>query len=302
MSSAPRVPEGRTTDGHLASVFASSLGAVPNGEVLATTMAALSLVVATASVGWNIAAWRRSGPVLRVQALLFDDLLEVRVFNAGRTAESLEAVVLGGLRHGRKGLDLSEALGCPRVLGPGESIRVPVDWQQLAAPGRRRLLRAGWESLWLLRGSMREQRVDVLPVGEPLPEGAGWRLAPRRSSQTRYVPLIMAVPLFAIGFDAPSHAGPVWIFFAIAGLVVGYRIHTALVRPRPSWRRRVENTTVVAGALAVLVGWLSRADLTYSLVAYLTWAALLALPGAVAGMVLEARTVADRWRDRATVK
>jgi hypothetical protein len=279
-------------------VHASRLSPMLEGASFATTIAALSLVVATASVGWNIAAWRRAGPLLRVHALLYEEALVIRIFNAGRTSEAIECAVLGGVRHGRRGIDISEALRLPRTLGPSESLHEQLHWKDLVPLKRQTLLRSGWESVWLLRGSMQEQRVEVLPIAGRRPPTIGWDLAPSRSNQNRYVPLIMAVPFVTIGADAATHTSPVWISFAIVVPVVMYRIHTAVVRGRPPRRRQAENWTVVVGALVTITLWTARADFQWMWVGYAAWAVVLATPGAVSAITIDVRSAIDRWQTR----
>lgn len=266
----------------------ATVAAMTDAALLAGTISALSLVIAASSLAWSMSSWRRSGPQLRVHALLYDEVLTVRIFNAGRSPDRIEQAVLGGTRHGHGGVDITSAVGGATLLRPGESLHQELRWQELVPARRHRALRAGWESLWLLRGSMQEQRVEVLPLRAHRPPECGWDLAAVRSHQHRVVPLLMAVPLLWIGADAVTHSGQAWIFFLILGAVLAYRLFAGLLRLKePILRRRAENWTVGVGGLAVAALWATRTDATYVLAAYVAVAALLAWPGAISRLVLE---------------
>ena len=72
-------------------------------------------------------------------------------------------VVVGGQRGGIAGQELTAECGAPVTLAAGESRRLELTATVLE-PARIRHARAGWDSFWLLLGSMRQRRAELLPV------------------------------------------------------------------------------------------------------------------------------------------
>ncbi|HEY3547809.1 MAG TPA: hypothetical protein VGK17_17185 [Propionicimonas sp.] len=266
--------------------------------VLATAISILSLVLAAAAVVWSVASWRREGPLLRVHAHLYGTVLTVQIFNAGRTPEQIQRVVLGGVRHGHSGVDITDALGGETVLEASGAIRKEVDWLDIASTADRRLLRNGWSSLWILSGSMREYRADVLPTGDAYPPTAGWRLAGKGAQQTRYVPLVLAAPFSALLWDASSHTAAIGGLLAVVVLVLVYRLHRAVTRRMgPFGRERLQNAAAVIGGLVSLTSWLVRTSPgALPILGYLALACVVAIPTAVTGVAVETRDVMEQAR------
>ena len=270
-----------------------------DASVLAVLVAVLSLLVAASSLMWSISSWRRSGPLLRVHALLYDQEIVIRVFNAGRAPDSIEQVVIGGSRRGRGGIDITAALGAPAALRPGESRCWRLEWREHVPQNRQALLVQGWESLWLLRGSMTEQRTEVLSQPGRVPPTSGWDLAKASSDRDRYVPLIMAVPLGALAVDAASHFLQAWIFIGITSLVLLHRvIRWASRTGAVAARRRAEHAAVVIGSAVVLFAWVARLDASTAIAIYILVATLLAWPGAVSGLMAGVQRFASGMRSR----
>ena len=267
-----------------------------DANTVATAVSMLSLIVAMSAAVWSVASWRRDGPLLRIHAHLYDEVLTVQVFNAGRTPERIERVVLGGVRRGRHGVDITADLGAPRTLEPSGVIHKEVHWSETVAPRRQWLVRQGWESLWILTGSMREHRADVLPTQQPRPPATGWHLATRHDQQTRYGPLIMSVPLGALVLDAPAHTASIDVLFAVVVLVLIYRFYRANVRPGTSVRTKVQNCSVVLGSIAVIVGWIGGSLPPGVFAAYLLVAVALALPAVIPGLVIEGESALTQLR------
>jgi len=270
-----------------------------DAALLALLVAVLSLLVAASSLVWSVSSWRRSGPLLRVHALLYDRDLVIRVFNAGRAPDRIEQVVVGGYRQGRGGIDLTAALGGPVVLEPGGSLSRTVEWREVVPESRQALLIQGWESLWLLRGSMTEQRTEVLSHPGRVPPRSGWELAEAGSNRKRYVPLIMFAPIAALAIDAIPHEGQAWIFICITLAVLLYRIRAGLARTgRISMRRHFEHVTVTVGSTVALFAWVAHLDVTVLVAAYGCAALLLAVPGAISRLIVSAKALVGGIRTR----
>ena len=133
-------------------------------SVSTTALSMVSAAIAVTSLLWAVRSWRLSGPALRLHCLVYESEVVIRTFNAGRVPETVEGLVLGGLRTGRNGLDLTEPLGLPFRLEPGEAKK----WR--LHPGADEMahlalhVHSGWASLWVLTGSMRQHRVEVMPT------------------------------------------------------------------------------------------------------------------------------------------
>lgn len=270
-----------------------------DASALAVLVAVLSLLIAASSLMWSISSWRRSGPLLRVHALLYEQELVIRVFNAGRAPDSIDQVAIGGSRRGRGGIDITAALGAPATLRPGESRCWRLEWREQIPQSRQVLLVQGWESLWLLRGSMTEQRTEVLSQPGRVPPTSGWDLAKASSDRDRYVPLIMAVPLGALAVDATSHFLQAWIFIGITSLVLLHRVVRWVSRTGAvAARRRAEHAAVVIGSVVVLFAWEARLDASTPITIYILVATLLAWPGAVSGLIAGVQRFASGTRSR----
>lgn len=259
--------------------------------------------IALTGVIWAVLSWRLAGPALRIHSLAYQEVLVLRVFNAGRTAESIEHMVIGGRAGGRGGLDLTRDLGLPLRLEPGETKSWRLNPLHPALSVRWPTVVAGWTSLWLLTGSMRQHRVEVMPFPERRPPEVGWRLVPRRTKLARYAPLVFGFP---IAFCAASlGAQPLAQGLVVAlGLLVAARGFLALGTSPSFWRRRLERWALFGALVVSLVemarssgrpagGALPTTDLILLLVLG-TGAVILAIPGAAPEAAETTRLIRDR--------
>lgn len=267
---------------------------------VARGIAAVSVFLAVVSLVWSVLSWRLSGPSLRVHCLAYREVLLVRIFNAGRTAESIEHIVLGGRKGGMGGLDLTDELGLPLRLEPGETTRWRLNPAVSPLVERWSVVSGGWESLWVLSGSMRQRRVEVMPLNQSLPPAVGWHLVPRRTNVARYAPLAMVAPLVVFGSGGASSDFH-WLV-ALGGLLVGVRALSLIGAPRTFRRKRVERWCLALGWVLCVVE-LSRAStrpasaevpaIDIAVLSVYVWVSLvLAVPGAVpqtADAIAEAR-------------
>lgn len=99
----------------------------------------------------------------------------MRIFNAGRTAESLEHIVLGDRKGGAGGLDLTDHLRLSLRLEPGETKVWRLNPRASPLAERWASASAGWASLWVLTGSMKQRRAEVIPF--PRTDSSGRRVA-----------------------------------------------------------------------------------------------------------------------------
>jgi hypothetical protein len=211
----------------------------------------ISAALAAVALMWGVTSWRLSGPALRVHCLAYRSVIVVRVFNAGRIADSVEHIVIGGMSGGRGGFDLTEALALPIRLDPGEARRWRLDPAATELTSHARRIRDGWASLWILTGSMRRHRVEIMPVGTDSPPKVGWQLVPRRTRFTRYLPAVGA----AAAFLAASLPTQTWVVVAVAliGLLVVVRGVVASGSARAFPRQRVERWALALIWVACLV-------------------------------------------------
>jgi len=236
-----------------------------------------------------------AGSNIRVHAFLYRDVLLIRAFNAGRTADTIEHFVLGGTRGGLGGYDLTDQVGAPVRLEVGQSEHWMLDPGKLPA-ARVLSARRGWDNIWLLLGSMRQRRVEVLPVSEALPPAVGWRLAPRRTRWSRYTPLAAAAAVLV----APSGwSTATRLLITVTTAIVIFRLYASVVGARPSRRLRAERWATAAGLLlAVLIS--TAADpgaraagpaAQWAVITYGLCAVLLAAPGGVSRVRDEAALI-----------
>jgi hypothetical protein len=210
-----------------------------------------SLFVSMTTVAWNVVSWRRAGSHLRVHALLYREVLLIWIFNAGRISDRVERIEIGGRRGGIGGYPLSTAVDAPFTLAAGESRRFELDWKSIVPKDRHGSLNAGFDSVWLLLGSMQQKRAEVLALPNLRPPEVGWRLAPRGSNVARYAPLVWALPLLAVcelGADKPSAATTIGVLAVLAlGMWVlvthGFR----------SLRRKIERRYMLLGTIGLTV-------------------------------------------------
>ena len=271
-----------------------------------TLLSAGALVVSCISLLWSYLSWRNAGSRLRVHALLYRQVLVFWIFNAGRTTDRVERIVLGGRRGGVGGFELTKATDLPITLAPGEAYRKALDWRQIIPEDRHSLISAGWESVWLLLGSMQQKRVELVAEPDDYPPRVGWRLTPRGANVTRYLPLIMYFPMIVV-FAGSVHSELVsgdilslmWVVFLV---------RATSTRSLEPTRRRVERW-VVAGAVALAStswelkaraaggGWLARASVVYIIIAIgLAW---LGAVQEIRDFVRDARQrLAGRWNRR----
>jgi len=170
--------------------------------------------------------------------LAYGEVLVVRIFNAGRTAESIEHIVLGGRKGGARGLDLTEHLRLPHRLEPGGAKHWRLNPRDSPLVERWAVASAGWASLWVLTGSMTQRRVEVMPIPEELPPTVGWRLVPRSTKLARYAPLAATLPI-VMATTAGGSSVAAWLVAALGIFVLG-RAFWALGAHRSFRRRRVE--------------------------------------------------------------
>lgn len=264
---------------------------------VARGVAAASVLIAVTSLLWAVLSWRLTGPTLRIHSLAYREVLVLRIFNAGRTAESIEHIVLGGMKGGAGGLDLTESLSLPLRLEPGETKR----WQlnPKASPLMERWVTvcAGWSSLWVLTGSMKQRRVEVMPIPEKLPPTVGWRLVPRRTKLARYAPLMAVIPI-SMATTAGGNSVAAWLIAALGVFVAG-RAFWVMGAIRSFRRRRVERWALALGWLLSVIErarassrpvgtQMPHADIA-ALTAFLLVAVVLAIPGA-------APQTAEAWK------
>lgn len=76
---------------------------------LSDALAVIGATLGTASFLWSLESFRRSGARIRVRALYCGGELDLAVVNAGRAADAVVHVFLGGVRVG-EGLELSSHL------------------------------------------------------------------------------------------------------------------------------------------------------------------------------------------------
>lgn len=254
-----------------------------NTDGWAIIIAVASAALAAASLLWSVASWQRDGPRFRVHALLYRQVLLIWIFNAGRSAAQIEHLVLGGRRGGIGGCDLTHVAECPLHLAPGQSVRLTIDPAELPVD-RRRAAERGWDSLWLLLGSMQQRRAEVLPLATDLPPMVGWRLAPRGVQLSRYRPLLGIIVLLIASTPGAgstslraSGAAVLLVLLGLGVLVRGGRFQ--------SQRQKVERwALVLCFVLAIIVGanWSDYRLVAWTINGYLAVAVLLAWPGAIA--------------------
>lgn len=271
-----------------------------DGETLKTWGAVLSPLVAAGALAWAIWSWRRAGSRLRVHALLYQEVLVLWIFNSGRTTDKVERIVLGGRRGGIDGHELTKVLEAPIVLAPGDSWRHELHWKRAVPKERQSALLGGWESVWLLLGSMQQRRAEITVLPQDYPPRVGWRLAPRGTWVTRYLPAVALLPLLAVETAAPKSEAYGAVALISLWLLVAIRVVTA--QPRDSWRRRSERWAVAAVTAVATVLWVGKVDLSGSSAAaglngalYLV-AGGLAWPGIVSTAHRWGRSVSERFQ------
>lgn len=256
---------------------------------IARTIAAVSAFVALSGIAWSVLSWRLTGPSLRIHCLAYRDVLVLRLFNAGRTPDSVEQIVLGRKRGGIGGIDLTSPLDLPLRLEAGETKRWRLNPRASPLAENWPMVTAGWASLWLLMGSMRQHRVEVMPYPENLPPEVGWQLVPRRTKAARYMPLLAgSVAVWAI--SAGTSASEVALVTSL-GVFVFLRGFWVMPSSRPFRRRRVERWAVATGSALSVVELARTSNMTSGespafldttlLGTYLLVALILATPGAV---------------------
>lgn len=271
-----------------------------DGETMKTWGAVLSPLVAAGALAWAIWSWRRAGSRLRIHALLYQEVLVLWIFNSGRTTDKVERIVLGGRRGGIDGHELTKELKAPIVLAPGESWRDTVHWRSSVPEDRHGALLGGWESLWLLLGSMQQRRAEVTVLPQNYPPRVGWRLAPRGTWVTRYLPAASLLPLLAV--ESAAAESEAYGAVALSGLWLLVSIRAVLAQSRDSLRRRSERWAVAVIAAVATSIWFAKADLTGS--GAMAWlngvlyvvAGALAWPGILSSAHRWGRSVRDRFR------
>lgn len=246
-----------------------------------------SALIGLTSLCWSVLSWRRTGPALRVHAIAYREVLIVRVFNAGRTADSIEQTTLGGSSGGATGVDLTKTLELPQRLEPGESKHWEIEPRAVSLSEWPATVAGGWASLWLLSGSMKQHRTEVMPLRSARPPAAGWRLVPARVKLARYLPFLGVVSLaFA---TSPGAGVTAEVVTTLLGAFVIVRGFWALSTDKRFIRRRVERWTLAAGWMLslVLLRYASASPVTDEqpawvvvvTVGYAALATVLAVPG-----------------------
>lgn len=214
-------------------------------------LSAVPVLVAATGLAWAVMSWRLSGPSLRLHCLAYRDVLVIRVFNSGRTSDTIEHIVLGGMRGGRGGFDLTPHLELPLRLEPGQAQRWTLNAHADELSQIADRVHHGWASLWVLTGSMKQHRVEVLPLNAAAPPAVGWRLVPRRVHVTRYLPIVGAslAPVFA------TYATTEWAAWLLAatGTALLIRGVLALGSDGVFRRQRIERWAAAGIWLACLV-------------------------------------------------
>lgn len=260
-----------------------------------------ALIVAFVALIWNVTSWRRAGSRLRVHALLYREVLVLWIFNAGRTSVQVERVVLGGFRAGIRGYELTAHLKTPIVLAPGMSYRDGLPWKELGlSPEAKRSALAGWQSVWLLLGSMQQKRVELLPIAHDYPPEVGWVLAPRGANLTRYLALATCVPVIYVAWAGIDMQ---YAKLAVLGLwmvgVMGF--DSAMGR---SSRGRFEVGCIVFGAVIANLIYLGRLHsfefhwAVWVVAGYIVMASFLAVPGFMADVYQLSLFVRSKYRQR----
>lgn len=274
-----------------------------SSDWVARGIAAASAAIGMTSLMWAVLSWRLAGPALRIHALAYREELVLRVFNAGRTAESIENIVLGGRRGGNGGLDLTRHLELPMRLEPGQTKLWRLDPHFPVLSDRWRTVAGGWASLWVLTGSMREHRAEVVPLSDGRPPAVGWRLVPRRTKLARYAPLVVGTPVAAVAASEGSSPLAAWLVSTLC-LAVAVRAFWVSGTSKSFGRRRVERWALAAASLVSVVEFarasgrpvgadLPTADMAL-LVALFAVAFALAVPGAAPEVVAVPRLLAAR--------
>ncbi|WP_148615487.1 hypothetical protein [Nocardioides rubriscoriae] len=273
---------------------------VARGIAIASTGTSLMALM------WAITSWRLSGASIRVHCLAYRGVVVIRMFNAGRTSDSIEHVVLGGLRGGLGGVDLTSQMCLPVTLPPGQGQRWQLSSNAPPFADRAGSLRAGWDSLWVLRGSMRQTRVEVIPVDATEPPRVGWRLVPRRDNLSRYAPLIVGWPIVVVAGlpDVSLTVKSYLLLTTLAGL--GIRAAWTAGSDRRFQRRRFERWMLVAALVCAFVETIIHVDADNTAspaaahqaiqLAYLLAAVTLAVPGLASQLIAVGRRLRRRVR------
>lgn len=217
-----------------------------------TLITLVSAAIALVALTWNVASWRMAGPSLRFHCFWYHQVLVIRVFNAGRTADTVEQMDVGT----RPRSALTQVLELPTRVEPGQSKEWRLGADYLTAE-RKEALAGGWAPLWTLSGSMRQQRSDIIPVNLVAPSAAGWRLVRRRARWWRYLPL--ATSLVTFFATDPRLARPVALV-AIAAIIVWGLARAIALRPAAYSRARVQRRITAACLTLAATGGLVTAQ------------------------------------------
>lgn len=179
---------------------------------LSDALAIVGATLGTTSFMWSLEAFRRSGARIRVRALYNNDSLDLAVVNAGRAADAVVHVFLGGVRVG-DGLELNGPLSpeLSQPLSPATPFAVEaatpllarVALGDVATPHLLRRATAGFESVHVSLGSLSAVRADVVPVSR-LKVAAAWSPRPLVSRVRRFGPLAGAVTVCAATQASPG--------------------------------------------------------------------------------------------------
>jgi hypothetical protein len=256
------------------------------GNELTRFIASTSALIALCSLGWTVASWRLAGPALRFHALWYRDALVVRVFNAGRIADSVEQLEIGSTRR----FALTGALELPMRIEPGQAMRWVVSAADL--PESRRLaLSGGWCSLWVLTGSMRQRRYEIVPLRHQAP-ATGWQLVPRRAKWARFVPLLSTLAASVVVFSGNAEARETAAVLVFIPVMCWALVRSVTTAPQFS-RRKVERRWSLATAALAMYGFVDASDSNYSMMPgwlVLLWAVLFA-----GSIYLAAPRYGDYW-------
>jgi hypothetical protein len=246
---------------------------VSDAEFWRTAAPVTAAAIALTALLWNVLSWRLDGPALRFHCLFYRHALVIRVFNAGRIADSVEQFDLGA----RTRLPMTRLLELPTRVEPGQSLTWQVGVDHLPQD-RLAGLHGGWYSLWVLTGSMREVRAEIVPMPRDEPAASGWNLVRRREKAYRWLPF--ATYLLGMFATTPGRSSTSAIAAGalLAGLVGYPLLRLYGLRAARFQRRRVERCATVAIAVAGLVAHLCLrdADSMARQPTWVTWPAVLA--------------------------
>ena len=215
----------------------------------ATGLAAMC--VAMLSLGWNIRAWRRSGPSIRVRALLSGTTLRLTIANRGRSPDTVAHVFLGGPTVG-SGKDITENLeSAPMKIDASSHLQHDIRLDSVADAQLIGRAQQGFESVFVCLGSLRSIRVDVLPCGQLTP-ASSWLLNHQSGRIRRYAPVASAMVAVAASASTPNSASTTVLAVVLIALICSAVWCASAIRRQQFARARIERWLTAAGLFAAL--------------------------------------------------